>query len=311
MEEVFNEALQLNDLKRVRSIPKSDLHNHAMMGARLRTMEKFYGSKLQPFSYGKEGILGINRWIGTVYRPVFSKPGVFEAAIKGAFEQAVRDGVTILEMSIDATLGVMMDFRPQEVVDKVKEIHKQVAPHIHYRPELGLNRSHSVRAILSVLEPYLELNYFTAIDLYDNESAQPIENFKEIYRFAKKLGLKCKAHAGEFGDAESVRRSVEIMELDAVQHGIGAASSVEVMKWLSDRGVQLNVCPASNIALKRVRSYSTHPIRILFDHGVKVTINTDDVMLFNAGNSEQFMRLHKSGLFSANELDQIRLNGLR
>jgi adenosine deaminase len=44
---------------------------------------------------------------------------------------------------------------------------------------------------------------------------------------------------------------------------------------------------------------------------VNVTVNTDDVMLFNAGNSEQFLRLYRSGLFSAGELDQIRENGLR
>jgi adenosine deaminase len=82
------------------------------------------------------------------------------------------------------------------------------------------------------------------------------------------------------------------------------------MNWLSKNEILLNVCPESNIALKRVKSYKTHPIRILFDHGVKVTINTDDVMLFNAGNSEQYMKLFKSGLFSAKELDRIRMNGL-
>jgi len=85
----------------------------------------------------------------------------------------------------------------------------------------------------------------------------------------------------------------------------------EVMKWLSRNGISLNVCPESNISLKRVKSYKTHPIRILFDHGVNVTVNTDDVMLFNAGNSEQYLKLYKSGLFSAEDLDVIRMNGLR
>ena len=122
--------------------------------------------------------------------------------------------------------------------------------------------------------------------------------------------MKCKAHAGEFGNADSVRKAVEVLELDEVQHGIGAAESPEVMKWLSRNGISLNVCPESNISLKRVKSYRTHPIRILFDHGVNVTVNTDDVMLFNAGNSEQYLKLYKSGIFSAEELNVIRMNGL-
>jgi adenosine deaminase len=103
---------------------------------------------------------------------------------------------------------------------------------------------------------------------------------------------------------------VEILELDAVQHGIGAADSPEVMKWLASRNIVLNVCPTSNIKLKRVRSYNTHPVRILFDHEVKVTINTDDVLVFGDGISEQFVKLHKTGLFSLDEIDQIRKTSL-
>ena len=137
-----------------------------------------------------------------------------------------------------------------------------------------------------------------------------VKNFRELYGFARKQGYKCKAHAGEFGNADSVKESVELLELDAVQHGIGAANSQEVMRWLAENKIQLNVCPASNIVLKRVKSYKTHPIRILFDHGVKVTVNTDDVMLFDKGNSEQYLHLYKCGLFSANELNLIRLNGI-
>jgi len=62
--------------------------------------------------------------------------------------------------------------------------------------------------------------------------------------------------------------------------------------------------------LKRTKSYKTHPIRILYDNGVKVTVNTDDVMLFGKGNSEQYLQLYKCGLFKPEELDTIRNNGL-
>jgi adenosine deaminase len=224
--------------------------------------------------------------------------------------QAKRDGVTILEMSIDVSLGRLLNLSPQKMIEAVDHAHKSIAPDIDFRPELGFNRSLSVRSLFAAFEPYLDLGYFKAIDLYDDESAQPIKNFYELFRFAKKRGYKCKAHTGEFGDAESVREAAEILELDAVQHGIGAADSPEVMKWLSDQKIPLHIAPASNIALKRVKSYQTHPIRILYDHGVKVTINTDDVMLFDKGNSEQYLKLYRCGLFSPSELDQIRIFGL-
>jgi adenosine deaminase len=310
MQTNFINALENKDLRAVKKIPKSDLHNHSMMGGRLKSMEKFMGQKLEKFNSGHKGILGINEWLGSVYRSVLNQEGAFKAAIDAAFIQAKADGVTVLDMSMDAVMGRMFNIQPEEIVSTLKNSHKRIAPEIDFRPGLGFSRSLPLRTLLSCFEPYVDMGYFMSIDLYDIEDAQPPENFKELYRFAKSIGLKCKAHAGEFGDAESVREAVELLELDEVQHGIGAAGSAEVMNWLAKNSTLLNVCPQSNISLKRVKSYKTHPIRILFDHGVKVTVNTDDVMLFNAGNSEQYMKLYKSGLFSAAELELIRMNGM-
>jgi len=305
----FIDSLGKNNLKNVRSVPKSDLHNHGMLGGRLKKMEKLCGTKLGKFKAGKQGILEINSWIVNVYRPLLEQPMVFENAMKAAFMQAKHDGVTILEMSIDIYMGRLLNLSPGKIIETLDHVHKSIAPEIDFRPELGFNRTFSVRSLLSAFEPYLEFSYFKAIDLYDNESAQPVKNFYELFRFARKQGYLCKAHAGEFSDAESVREAVEILELDAVQHGIGAAESKEVMRWLADQKIPLNISPASNIGLKRIKSYQAHPIRILYDHGVKVTVNTDDVMLFNKGNSEQYLKLYNCGLFTAGELDEIRMNG--
>ena len=307
---IFVDSLKNNNIKKSRSVPKSDLHNHGMMGGKLKTMEKLYGTKLGKFKPGNQGILEINNWIVNVYRPLLERPGFFENAMKAAFMQAKDDGITILEMSIDIYMGRLLNISPGKIVETLNQVHKSIAPEIDFRPELGFNRTFSVRSLLSAFEPYLEFSYFKAIDLYDDESAQPVKNFFELFRFAKKQGYRCKAHAGEFGDAESVREAVDILELDAVQHGIGAAGSEEVMKWLANQKIPLHVCPASNIGLKRIQSYGTHPVRILYDHGIKVTINTDDVMLFNKGNSEQYMKLFSCGLFNAVELNEIRMNGL-
>lgn len=52
-----------------------------------------------------------------------------------------------------------------------------------------------------------------------------------------------------------------------------------------------------------------HPLRILMDNGVKVTVNTDDVMIFGQKSSDEFINMYKDGLYSAEELNQVRLNG--
>ncbi len=62
--------------------------------------------------------------------------------------------------------------------------------------------------------------------------------------------------------------------------------------------------------LKRVDSYASHPIRKLYDHGIPVTINTDDLLIFNQDVSQEYLNLFKCNLLTADELDEIRMTGL-
>ncbi len=111
--------------------------------------------------------------------------------------------------------------------------------------------------------------------------------------------------------ADDVRRAVEELELDEIQHGIAAADLPTVMRFLADNRIRLNICPTSNVMLGRVKDLATHPVRKLYDAGIRVTINTDDFLVFGRSVSEEFLGLYQAGTFTAAELDQIRLNGLR
>ena len=58
--------------------------------------------------------------------------------------------------------------------------------------------------------------------------------------------------------------------------------------------------------LDAVQDLASHPIRTLFDNGVLVTINTDDLMIFDQSVSEEYRNLYRAEVFSAEELDDIR-----
>ena len=76
-----------------------------------------------------------------------------------------------------------------------------------------------------------------------------------------RTGMKLKAHVGEFGGADEVKRTVEVLQLNEVQHGIAAAESTAVMNWLADSRIRLNICPTSNVMLGAVADLESHPIR--------------------------------------------------
>jgi adenosine deaminase len=293
-----------------RRLPKSDLHNHSLLGGNRRFIERLSGHKMAPFRMHGSTIYALNDWIRDEFRPVFGIPGAFEKVVGAAFIQAKKDGVRILEMSLDAGFSDAFGISPEKIRDTFRFCHETIAPEIDFRPELGFARSRDPDYLMRCFERFIDLDFFCSIDLYDDEFARPPSAFLEIFRLAKSLGLRCKAHAGEFGSAASVRETAEILELDAIQHGISAAKDRQVMQWLADHRIPLNVCPASNIRLRRAASYATHPIRPLFVAGVIVTINTDDVVIFGNGVSEQYLKLYRSGAFSLEELETIRLYGL-
>ncbi|MEE9436881.1 MAG: hypothetical protein V3V37_09360 [Candidatus Adiutricales bacterium] len=310
MDHQFIQALEERDLPSIQAIPKSDLHNHSALGGRLEYIERTFSIKIPRPGPEFKNFAEFTDWIDDHFVPVLGVLNGLETALEAAFCQASDDGIVRLEMSLDASWVPKLTGSVGELISITDSIHARCAFEIDFRPELGFSRDRSVEQLIEQFEPFLDFDYLKSIDLYKNEFAQPIGNLKPLFRMAKEKGLVLKAHVGEYGDADSIREAVEELELDQVQHGISAADSPEVMKWLSDNRIQLNVCPTSNVMLCRTENMKTHPIKILHDHGVKVTVNTDDVIVFNQGVSEEFLNLYDAGLFTAIELNEIRLNGL-
>jgi adenosine deaminase len=233
--------------------------------------------------------------------------GTLEA--EASLALAKRDGVTRLELGYD--VWAITKGRSAKELTKLMTQVFATAPHIEWIPQLSMSRHCKITALSRWLAPFLELNAYRTFDLSGDELAQPIENFVPLYRMAKDAGLRLKAHVGEWGTADDVWRAVEKLELDEVQHGIAAHESPAVMKFLADNRIRLNICPTSNVMLGRVDSVAAHPIRKLYDAGIKVTVNTDDALMFGPSVSEEFLGLYRAGVLTAPELDEVRLNGLR
>ena len=49
----------------------------------------------------------------------------------------------------------------------------------------------------------------------------------------------------------------------------------------------------------------------MFDNGLLLTLNSDDILLFNVNLSEEYFNLYSLNIFNEAELDKIRQTGLR
>jgi adenosine deaminase len=306
----FQTALELGDIAAIRANPKADLHNHFIGGGARDYILERTGRRIGPLERKLTSMADMQAWFDQAAGGLFADREGRLIAFEAALIQARRDGVTRLEIGEDVWAITLNETSAPTLVASLKAAHQRNAPDIDWIAQLGVSRHCPIPAIERWMQPFLDMGYGQTIDLSGDEFAQPIEVFAPVYKHAKAAGLRLKAHVGEWGTADDVWRAVELLELDEVQHGIAAAASPQVMRFLADHRIRLNICPTSNVMLGRVDDLASHPIRVLFDAGVRVTVNTDDVLIFGQSLSDEFLGLHRAGVFSAAELDAIRLEAL-
>jgi len=309
---LFTEALKQGNIDAIRKAAKADLHNHFVLGGSRLYLFKESGRDIQPIKTPLHSMDEMHAWNAENIGHSFDTPDGRRMLIKATFAQAIEDGVTVLEIGEDVWgLGAFFNGNIDELVDAFETAHKEIAPEIELRLQIGMSRHCKIAYLQDCLSHFWGCKAFYSIDLYGDELAQPIENFIPIYRQAKKEGLRLKAHVGEWGTSDDVRRAVECLELDEIQHGIAAVNDSSVIHFLVDHGIRLNITPSSNYLLGRVKDLKSHPIAELYRSGVDVTINSDDVLIFDSDVSKEYLRLYQSGCLTAEEIDDIRKNGLK
>ena len=304
----FIQALEARDLERLRNIPKTDLHNHGSLGFPIEVLRARTPDPIPDAPYLMPTFQDFLEYLKILQPHLYTHDG-FIASIRDTLAMAAQDSVTELEISIDCQVVPEFD-SVDDIVTVLKTLFDAV-PQVKVRPEVGINREWDAQRLEAWVMPLIDTGFFAAIDLYGNELFGEPEEFVQCYDLARGKGMRLKAHAGEYRDATFVRHSVEVLELDEVQHGIAAVQSQEVMRWLADNEIRLNVCPTSNLRLARIPSIAEHPLRQLADAGIPVTINTDDLLVFGQSVSDEYLNLFNAGVFSAQELDEIRAGSFR
>ena len=309
MDSVFYEGLIEANIDKLIAVPKSDIHNHSGKGCRINWLEGKINRKLSKPAERFNGLEGMQEWFAENIKPYCSGKEGLALRWEGAFAEAKRNNIKRLSMNFDVEViklvGGMDIF-----VKMIEDLHQEYCPETVFEPEITYISVCDVVKEAECIDQYISTGFFKSIDVCGGENIQPFEAFLPLYRKAEKYHMVKRIHVGESGPAEDVMRAVEVLELDEVHHGIRAAESEMVMRFLADHKIQLNICPSSNVMLGYASSYKEHPIKALYEHGVRVTINTDDLLIFDSSIENEFRLLYQEGTLSVDQLDEIRKNGL-
>lgn len=134
-------------------------------------------------------------------------------------------------------------------------------------------------------------DWIVGFGLGGDEKAGRPRDFAWAFDAAREAGLRLTAHAGEWAGPESVRDAIRDLGVERIGHGVRAVEDPALVDEIAGKGIVLEVCPGSNVALGLYPDWRSHPIDRLRQRGVRVTVSTDDPPFFHTTMEREYAML--------------------
>ncbi len=177
---------------------------------------------------------------------------------------------------------------------------------------VGISRSNGIKPALravNIAADYSGLGV-VGVDLFGDEAAFPPELFVTAFQVARENGLNITVHAGEGGGETNIRVAVEKLGAQRIGHGVRIINDPEMMDWLKERGVPLEICLTSNVQTRTVPDLPSHPVRRLYDYGIRISLNTDDPAISDITFSRELLLAMEYFNFSLDQIKGLMLSAL-
>ncbi|MGY5540486.1 adenosine deaminase family protein [Vibrio brasiliensis] len=151
----------------------------------------------------------------------------------------------------------------------------------------------------------------TGFNIAGNEMAGQFADFTNVHKGADRMGLHKSYHAGEICGPESITEALK-HGAKRIGHGIRAIDDEFVIAELINNNITLEVSLTSNRILvpQMEQSLVNHPLRKLYDKGVRLSINTDDAGLFGTDVGKEYQVAEIQFGFNRIELLDVTLCAL-
>lgn len=283
---------------------RTELHRHLDISMRLSTlleMAQVVGVEEESMTLGRfRDRMVIRKPLGSltevldtfeIVQRVLDRPAHLERV---AYE-------TVYDCRAEGTSGVELRFSPSFVCELSGLAWKEALASFARGLDRALSELDDMRAGLiciasrdfgpqsvgEAVEFYLEhRDHFIGFDLAGPEEGFPCRAFEDVFapirraKAADPREVHVTIHAGEAAGPESVWEAIELLGAERIGHGIHSFRDPDLIRFLAEREICLEMCPTSNWLTGAVASLEDHPLRRAFDEGVPATINTDDPTIF-------------------------------
>jgi len=167
----------------------------------------------------------------------------------------------------------------------------------------------AARVFRKAAELRAEYPSIVGIGIGGDEAQGGADLFRELYAEAKAAGLRLTAHAGESVGPESIWSAINI-GAERVGHALSAQNDSELMDVLSQKQIPLEINVTSNVRTGCCRGLDEHPVKLYFESGLMVTINSDDPPMFGSDLLSEYVMVQERFEFSLEQMRELAANSV-
>jgi adenosine deaminase len=291
-------------------IPKTEIHCHLEGAIRTQTIldiAREYNLKLPAYEVGEldkrvkvfDQLKDLQSVLDAfaIFQNSITSPAVVERIAWELFEDSARQNIKLFEVRFspdwafhghnlnwDESLDALL--RAKERAEKEFDM----AIGIIAITSRGMGAESCVKTVNWAIR---NRQHIQAVDLADGELLYPINDFVKPILKAKDAGLKVTIHSGEDTPASAVWDTIHAFQPDRIGHGIHSIEDMKVVELIRERNITLEVNPWSNYLTNSAPTIESHPLKKLFDLGVRVTINSDDPEVLDTNVNNEYRIAHE------------------
>ncbi len=145
-------------------------------------------------------------------------------------------------------------------------------------------------------------------DIAGPEAGHPPEQHREAFDIAARGGLGLTVHAGEAAGWESIAEAIHSCRAARIGHGTRLYENPELLRYVRDRRVCLEINITSNLQTRVVRAAADHPVRSYYLEGIPVTLCTDSWLMSGVELTDEYVTAHEALGFARADLEVMALN---
>ena len=312
----------------LRTLPKTDLHCHLDGSLRLSTileLAEVQGVAL-PAS-DEDGLrtalrMGENctslehylEAFGITLSVMQTAESLYRAAYELA-EDAARENVRYMEVRYAPMLHTQAGLPLPAIVDSVRQGLRDAERDHGVASGIIVCGIRNMSPVVSFRMAELAIAFkhsgVIAFDLAGAEVDHPAKHHVEAFHLILNNNVNCTLHAGEAYGPQSIHQAIHYCGAHRVGHGCRLAEDGDLLNYVNDHRIPLEVCPSSNVQTGAVADLASHPLRFFFDYGIRVTVNTDNRLITDTSVTKELWLAHKQMGFTLDELLQVIVYGFK